>query len=136
MEAQGTTSAYAENTGEKIDDPEDNRNYLRVRGEYRKKNLRRMLTMELPPRTRRIRPRSAAAWRHLGTTSAYAENTPFIALGLAIAANYLRVRGEYSLMTAPIFTSVELPPRTRRILANDTASLPNAGTTSAYAENT
>ena len=50
--------------------------------------------------------------------------------------NYLRVRGEYAWLSPWPAHGWELPPRARRILANDTASLPNAGTTSACAENT
>ena len=92
---QGTTSAYAENTADSITVPSDIRNYLRVRGEYRKtpKNggtggnylrvrgeylvlgLNMLLTMELPPRTRRIPTCSRHLPQAVGTTSAYAENT-------------------------------------------------------------
>ena len=50
--------------------------------------------------------------------------------------NYLRVRGEYTYTGNIYGGQKELPPRARRILAKDTASRPNAGTTSACAENT
>ena len=46
------------------------------------------------------------------------------------------MRGEYQACCRGGGFVVELPPRARRILANETASLPNAGTTSACAENT
>ena len=132
---QGTTSAYAENTYRcAVHDPH-HRNYLRVRGEYRRRrhqagrrenylrvrgeyNHRRRFGLspwELPPRTRRIPPKIPPAVYRIGTTSAYAENTGDHVQSWARAGNYLRVRGEYSLNLDPGWLSGELPPRTRRI---------------------
>ena len=52
---RGTTSAYAENTCYRGADRCDFRNYLRVRGEYPYRGGTFFLSLELPPRTRRIR---------------------------------------------------------------------------------
>ena len=51
----GTTSACAENTAAKNHFILFNRNYLRVRGEYRLALVTRQICRELPPRARRIR---------------------------------------------------------------------------------
>ena len=53
------------------------------------------VVVELPPRARRIRSYPAAVGVATGTTSACAENTWYLALGVAGSGNYLRVRGEY-----------------------------------------
>ena len=91
----GTTSAYAENTRGYENTGKSHRNYLRVRGEYRTTYCNTHHTMELPPRTRRI-PDSRRTWYvQLGTTSAYAENTAYLAAHPPPNGNYLRVRGEY-----------------------------------------
>ena len=50
----GTTSAHAENTENRVERQGQNRNYLRARGEYREKSRTRRFEEELPPRTRRI----------------------------------------------------------------------------------
>ena len=50
--------------------------------------------------------------------------------------NYLRVRGEYPLLSLYIWVWWELPPRARRILHPAVATRPLHGTTSACAENT
>ena len=50
--------------------------------------------------------------------------------------NYLRVRGEYSFRGKNVVSGLELPPRTRRIRRGPREENRNAGTTSAYAENT
>ena len=50
--------------------------------------------------------------------------------------NYLRARGEYGRAGAILAAKVELPPRTRRILADPVLCSVGAGTTSAHAENT
>ena len=50
----GTTSACAENTAAKNHFILFNRNYLRVRGEYRLALVTRQICRELPPRARRI----------------------------------------------------------------------------------
>ena len=71
---------------------------------------------ELPPRTRRIPFQLPVVVAHVGTTSAYAENTECLIRTEDGNRNYLRVRGEY-------------PPRGQ----NDQSA---KGTTSAYAENT
>ena len=71
---------------------------------------------ELPPRTRRILIHGVICEGGSGTTSAYAENTPWGGNLNKQRWNYLRVRGEYRLsqISAKAIT----------------------GTTSAYAENT
>ena len=51
---------------------------------------------ELPPRTRRIRRLQGSTPEELGTTSAYAENTPVPEWFGGLTKNYLRVRGEYA----------------------------------------
>ena len=71
----GTTSAYAENTGSRPSASANLRNYLRVRGEYSGMLSVKAGKMELPPRTRRIRPWGSVVEEIYGTTSAYAENT-------------------------------------------------------------
>ena len=72
---EGTTSAYAENTLRLLMMLPVSRNYLRVRGEYPEFHRWGGAQWELPPRTRRIRPTVYQTPNHLGTTSAYAENT-------------------------------------------------------------
>ena len=71
-----------------------------------------------------------------GTTSAYAENTFWVAVVIWLARNYLRVRGEYPTYLRPAFLHAELPPRTRRIRLGARLRVRRSGTTSAYAENT
>ena len=51
------------------------RNYLRVRGEYRKILTRITSRLELPPRARRIQELLRETREVFGTTSACAENT-------------------------------------------------------------
>ena len=50
-----------------------------------------------------------------GTTSACAENTCVFSSFAANFRNYLRVRGEYTIMLDLTITPKELPPRARRI---------------------
>ena len=50
----GTTSACAENTSGDTSDRSNNRNYLRVRGEYQLHDAQERMGEELPPRARRI----------------------------------------------------------------------------------
>ena len=91
---------------------------------------------ELPPRARRILLVDYKSYQRDGTTSACAENTLsrwWIELALR---NYLRVRGEYSTSTTGWNPWGELPPRARRILAQDLKLPILGGTTSACAENT
>ena len=91
----GTTSAYAENTESISGSRDRSGNYLRVRGEYEIKPNGGTKDKELPPRTRRI-PAANWLWTTiLGTTSAYAENTPNHYASYPADRNYLRVRGEY-----------------------------------------
>ena len=95
-----------------------------------------LLELELPPRARRILIGEEAAPDDKGTTSACAENTHAQFHGNYTAGNYLRVRGEYSqplLIASPM---MELPPRARRIPCEFIGCVPQAGTTSACAENT
>ena len=72
------------------------RNYLRVRGEYVSGRNILCLSLELPPRTRRIPPSKMRHSNLLGTTSAYAENTMRVPTAQSLRRNYLRVRGEYN----------------------------------------
>ena len=90
-----TTSACAENTGENATERLAERNYLRVRGEYGKPISRGEVSMELPPRARRIQFGPFAGRDHMGTTSACAENTKLSYSDMGEIRNYLRVRGEY-----------------------------------------
>ena len=92
--------------------------------------------MELPLRTRRIRPQPSRRTGYLGTTSAYAENTLRAFSMTARNWNYLRVRGEYTLALLMYPPVAELPPRTRRIRSGHWRVQERIGTTSAYAENT
>ena len=114
--AIGTTSACAENTQGLTHDIAEERNYLRVRGEYL--------------------ARSPATNFLSGTTSACAENTPAPMSLLITSGNYLRVRGEYCFSAPGCFFAPELPPRARRIQPPDPCAVPIIGTTSACAENT
>ena len=113
--AAGTTSAYAENTAWGTIAGEAQRNYLRVRGEYKPRAWAWAPWRELPPRTRRIQDQGRARAQTCGTTSAYAENTRTTSPPPAAWWNYLRVRGEYILSTIKSSSFEELPPRTRRI---------------------
>ena len=72
---QGTTSACAENTGNSFPGAIHFWNYLRVRGEYSYRGGTFFLSLELPPRARRILRISGIREAYLGTTSACAENT-------------------------------------------------------------
>ena len=72
----------------------------------------------------------------VGTTSACAENTVFLGRVFEGQRNYLRVRGEYSVICISLSMMMELPPRARRIRAGASLWLPVMGTTSACAENT
>ena len=132
----GTTSAYAENTQLCSKLFESHWNYLRVRGEYIIKPFIGNCAMELPPRTRRIREHKAFDYFKVGTTSAYAENTSAVSAAASGVWNYLRVRGEYRVMSWSTKATWELPPRTRRIPDCGASGGGDAGTTSAYAENT
>ena len=111
----GTTSACAENTARGHGDHRVVRNYLRVRGEYDMKSLLSKLFLELPPRARRILADGGDPGQPLGTTSACAENTDCGPYGGFHPGNYLRVRGEYGELPPGTLTSLELPPRARRI---------------------
>ena len=134
--AAGTTSACAENTKLILPISVLSRNYLRVRGEYRKHRVNSIDNMELPPRARRILLGVPGGSKIEGTTSACAENTilPFCPVGGV--GNYLRVRGEYFGAGAYLFCYQELPPRARRIQCDHFQAARNPGTTSACAENT
>ena len=99
-------------------------------------NFRSPASTELPPRTRRILRKAGNLMVCWGTTSAYAENTFWVAVVIWLARNYLRVRGEYPTYLRPAFLHAELPPRTRRIRLGARLRVRRSGTTSAYAENT
>ena len=71
-----------------------------------------------------------------GTTSAHAENTGGGLFPAGGFRNYLRARGEYGWFGHDHARGRELPPRTRRILAEPVTNPVNHGTTSACAENT
>ena len=134
--SHGTTSACAENTQVYPSHSPQTRNYLRVRGEYGKPISRGEVSMELPPRARRIHNPVMGLARFGGTTSACAENTLRHGLGAVNPRNYLRVRGEYELDSTREQLDQELPPRARRIQTNRIMIRPNRGTTSACAKNT
>ena len=111
----GTTSAYAENTRSGGKMWFQDWNYLRVRGEYNPPKGGEVGKMELPPRTRRIPGVASWCLAGVGTTSAYAENTSGTGTCPPWVRNYLRVRGEYRKKWLTAKSSMELPPRTRRI---------------------
>ena len=94
---RGTTSACAENTNPFQQQHYQNRNYLRVRGEYLTIVKMAHNEKELPPRARRIRRHPPNPTPTRGTTSACAENTPSFRYPVNQMWNYLRVRGEYKL---------------------------------------
>ena len=77
-------------------------NYLRVRGEYLASSSAAYTMLELPPRARRIRPVFFNTFIILGTTSACAENTWRHGAIASNCWNYLRVRGEYLLVSGSI----------------------------------
>ena len=114
----------------------EERNYLRVRGEYRVRAVFSKATWELPPRARRIRWEDCHDDPDGGTTSACAENTWRVPLCVVRCWNYLRVRGEYSCRDRIHREYRELPPRARRIRFDTVGDFPQRGTTSACAENT
>ena len=68
-----------------------------MRGEYTGLTVGETYESELPPRARRIPGACGVFERHLGTTSACAENTAVFSLLSSAMRNYLRVRGEYRL---------------------------------------
>ena len=132
----GTTSACAENTWCTPHPQDERRNYLRVRGEYKKPSTTWIPPWELPPRARRIQPENNAEINDLGTTSACAENTRTEKMCVWVDRNYLRVRGEYVTTLEERLDRMELPPRARRIQPSSRGIIINIGTTSACAENT
>ena len=132
----GTTSACAENTSDRLVMRWSMRNYLRVRGEYLPLPYRIRLTMELPPRARRIRLGGRLLDRQIGTTSACAENTRIGNIFDPRSRNYLRVRGEYAWGEGFWIARSELPPRARRIHHAHKILTQHRRTTSACAENT
>ena len=79
MRCCGTTSAHAENTLWRSCRWIFPGNYLRTRGEYLTQLASLRQYGELPPHMRRILAEQLRACQHLGTTSAYAENTRRVA---------------------------------------------------------
>ena len=136
LRAIGTTSACAENTLGQRKPQSRIKNYLRVRGEYKRCSDHHMARPELPPRARRILRAQVYIQYELGTTSACAENTPGMRIRFYATWNYLRVRGEYPGRACARAGSKELPPRARRIPRPWPQSRFVVGTTSACAENT
>ena len=132
----GTTSACAENTSRKAWPILGSGNYLRVRGEYSSQSVSCSTRLELPPRARRIQPRTPLCFTGLGTTSACAENTQHHGIVDQCGWNYLRVRGEYCPQRILDRRRLELPPRARRIRHIPHSTHMASGTTSACAENT
>ena len=96
-----TTSACAENTETWWTITFYMRNYLRVRGEYSSALPKAAVTVELPPRARRIRLPAPGEQGQSGTTSACAENTYRYKATASSDWNYLRVRGEYQPENVP-----------------------------------
>ena len=111
-------------------------NYLRVRGEYSSNRRAIFKSRELPPRARRILHSVDAVPLNIGTTSACAENTSACYPRGGRFGNYLRVRGEYSILPIYSVGCTELPPRARRIHTPSEMVRLESGTTSACAENT
>ena len=136
FDTHGTTSACAENTLLGCQSRPAHRNYLRVRGEYLTGVNINMLSVELPPRARRIRLSPLPPDPRVGTTSACAENTWIGRMRSPPPWNYLRVRGEYYAAPELVTEPPELPPRARRILCGTGPWTHSSGTTSACAENT
>ena len=132
----GTTSACAENTEPRVIMLHHLGNYLRVRGEYFHIITNDGADLELPPRARRIRAIKMYGTGKTGTTSACAENTAGDTSARSNSWNYLRVRGEYVLLSYPLRQRKELPPRARRIRSPWIRVSQLPGTTSACAENT
>ena len=132
----GTTSACAENTSYHLCREPAGGNYLRVRGEYAALKHSYAELAELPPRARRIPQHTICTPLEFGTTSACAENTGCGRCTRTSQWNYLRVRGEYQHLPGAFRQSWELPPRARRILAEEVIAQARMGTTSACAENT
>ena len=132
----GTTSACAENTSRISSQLRAVRNYLRVRGEYLAAFHRSEKISELPPRARRILTDTSVDTTPPGTTSACAENTLLRLPSPPSCWNYLRVRGEYSMISCFSSGTKELPPRARRIQRKSNIPSGFKGTTSACAENT
>ena len=91
----GTTSAYAENTVVTMALIYVAGNYLRVRGEYTRPLGEHLESLELPPRTRRIRYTAHEAIGISGTTSAYAENTGGLLTLCPAPRKYSPVPAEY-----------------------------------------
>ena len=132
----GTTSACAENTADDHTGIIAPGNYLRVRGEYRRRGHQKAEEAELPPRARRIRGCVGQGLAFGGTTSACAENTMVFVHYRGRIRNYLRVRGEYLGPMIEGGRGKELPPRARRIPFFHFNCATAIGTTSACAENT
>ena len=107
-----------------------------MRGEYSRQLPKAAVTVELPPRARRIPSPAVVRAPRWGTTSACAENTCGRAHHHPRRGNYLRVRGEYDGVGDDELRHRELPPRARRILACRADPNSPLGTTSACAENT
>ena len=107
-----------------------------MRGEYGHAGREGVTQAELPPRARRILFSQIVASEIPGTTSACAENTGVMLSRIFGWWNYLRVRGEYILLSYPLRQRKELPPRARRILFAANVRNDQNGTTSACAENT
>ena len=107
-----------------------------MRGEYRVGPSASISCPELPPRARRIQVKYHGHIMDRGTTSACAENTASRIPKYHMTWNYLRVRGEYLIISARCVKNWELPPRARRIRTSSTGQSRLLGTTSACAENT
>ena len=99
-------------------------------------DIRKLDSVELPPRARRIRLKNTLPTITVGTTSACAENTLRRPKRKQPLRNYLRVRGEYVYSRGAFSVCTELPPRARRILSPFLPNPVDNGTTSACAENT
>ena len=132
----GTTSACAENTRLRCRKSTLTWNYLRMRGEYASASPCAALPPELPPHARRIHGLGFFLSSNRGTTSACAENTYGGGYDHFAIWNYLRMRGEYLVIEAPIDSILELPPHARRIRRSLLPETTGSRTTSACAENT
>ena len=107
-----------------------------MRGEYHPTSDIWAFLRELPPHARRILAPGAVKIVGNGTTSACAENTSVRNPRNGGQWNYLRMRGEYLLLSASHSLHPELPPHARRIRLSEIPETAVNGTTSACAENT
>ena len=131
---RGITSACAEKSGNGFQARLLHRNYLRMRGEERKRISGAATPSELPPHARRRDIRGALEAICTGITSACAEKRIVSSLDSIAGRNYLRMRGEESLKSRRFVDTWELPPHARRRVQSRGGVPARRGITSACAE--